>query len=141
MIFMGNRRTEQGKDAVTQSLSHIPLIAMHGVHHEVQRRINDRSGFFGIEAFNESGGAFEVSKERGDRLALAIRTAARFQGSLLGPDALGQVGRGVARGRRTRSERSGLGDQGLADEWSGTLPAELRSGQILRPAARTALLT
>jgi hypothetical protein len=51
---------------------------MHGVHHELQGRINNRPGFFGIKPFNEGGRAFEIGKESGDGLALAVCIAARF---------------------------------------------------------------
>jgi hypothetical protein len=33
MIFMRDRRAEQGEDAVAQRLGHITFVAMHGVHH------------------------------------------------------------------------------------------------------------
>jgi len=45
---------------------------MHSIHHELQSRIDDGTGVFWIEAFNQRRGAFEVSKQRGDGLALAI---------------------------------------------------------------------
>ena len=69
---MGNRRAEQGKDAIAQRLRDIALIAMHGVHHELQGGINNRSGFFGIEPFDQRRRAFEIGKQGGDRLALAV---------------------------------------------------------------------
>ena len=73
------RRTEQGKDAIAQRLRHIALIAMHGVHHELQGRINNRPRFFGIESFNQRRRAFEIGKQGGDRLALTVRRSTRFQ--------------------------------------------------------------
>jgi hypothetical protein len=45
---------------------------MHGVHHQLQGRIDDGAGLFGVEAFDERGGAFEVSKEGGDGFTLAL---------------------------------------------------------------------
>ena len=35
MVFVRYRRTEQGKDSVTQGLGHIAVIAMHGIHHQL----------------------------------------------------------------------------------------------------------
>src|SRR5262245_62897989 len=96
VILMRNWRPEQGKDAIAQRLSYIALIAMHGVHHELQGGVNDGAGFFGIEAFNESGRAFEISKEGSDGLALAVWCTTGFHGRLLGQDALGQMRRRVA---------------------------------------------
>ena len=72
MIFMRDGRTKQRKDAIAQGLRHIALVAMHGIHHELQRRVDNRAGFFGIEAFNQRRGAFEIGKERGDRLTLTV---------------------------------------------------------------------
>ena len=72
MILVGNRRTEQGKDAIAQGLRDIALIAMHGIHHELQCGINNRPGFFGIEPFNQRRRAFEVSKQGGDGLPLTV---------------------------------------------------------------------
>ena len=96
MIFMGNRRAEQGKDAIAQRLRHIAFIAMHGIHHELQGGINNRSRFFGIESFDQRGGAFEIGKQRGDRFALAIRCTARFHRRLLGADTLGEMRAGCS---------------------------------------------
>ena len=105
---MGNRRTEQGKDAIAQRLRDIALIAMHGVHHQLQRGINNRSRFFGIESFDQRRRAFEIGKQGGDRLALTVGRPTRFQRRLFGTNALGQMGqvsssRGEVRSPRLRS--------------------------------------
>ena len=80
-------------------LRHIAVILMHGVHHQLQGGINNRPGFFGIESFNQRRRAFEIGKQRGDRLALAVRRPPRFQRRLLRADALGQMWRRVTRWR------------------------------------------
>ena len=98
VVFVGNRRPKQRKDAISQGLGHIPVIAMDSVHHELQSGIDDCTGFFGIESFNQRSRAFEVSKEGGDSFALAIAASPCFHSSLLGPDALGEVRRGVTNG-------------------------------------------
>src|SRR5262247_852317 len=100
MIFMRDRRTKKGKDAVAERLGHIALVTMHGVHHELQRRINDRSRFFRIKPFNQGCRTFEVSKQSSDGFALAVRTAPRFQRRLFGSDTLGEVGWSITGGRR-----------------------------------------
>ena len=93
---MGNRRTEQGKDAIAQRLGDIAFIAMHGVHHELQGGINNRPRLFGIKSFDQCGRAFEIGKQGGDGFTLTVCTAARFQRRLFGTDALGQMRRRVA---------------------------------------------
>src|SRR5262249_27931045 len=116
MIFMGDWSPKQGKDAIAQRLRNIPLIAMHGVHHHLQGRINDRSGFFGIKSFDERGGALEIRKQSRDRFALAIWSATRCQRRLFGPDALSQMLGRIARGSSTHSNRGSLDDCGSLSE-------------------------
>jgi hypothetical protein len=55
---------------------------MHRVHHQLQCRINDCPRFFGIEPLNQRRRAFEIGKQRRDRLALTVSDCH-------GPDALG----------------------------------------------------
>ena len=90
---MGQRRTEQGKDAIPQGLRDIALILMYGVHHELQGGINNRSRLFGIESFDQRRRAFEIGKQRRDRLALTLRQRDRT-------NAFGQMGRRVVDGSR-----------------------------------------
>ena len=93
---MGKRRTKEGKDAIAQRLRHIALIAMHRIHHQLQRGINNRAGFFGVESFNQRGGAFEVGKKGGDGLAFALATSARFYRCLLSANPLSEMFRRVS---------------------------------------------
>ena len=92
---MRNRRTEQGKDAVAQGLRHIPVIAMHDIHHQLQGRVDNRTGVFGVEPLDEGGRTFEVRKQGGDGFRLAICCATGFHRLLFGADTLGQMGGGV----------------------------------------------
>ncbi len=93
VVFMGNGRAKQGHDAIAQHLVHRALIAVHGVHHVVQGRVQELLGRFGVEVADQLGGAFEVGKQHGDLLALA------FQGAAGGEDFLGEIGRGVGQRR------------------------------------------
>jgi hypothetical protein len=52
VIFVRQWCAEQGKDAITQRLGDIALILMHGVHHELQCRVDNRPRFFGIKSFD-----------------------------------------------------------------------------------------
>jgi len=51
---------------------------MHGFHHQREHRIDEAAGFLGIEVFDERGGVFDISKERGDSLAFPVCGAARL---------------------------------------------------------------
>ena len=78
VILMGDGSAEQRKDAVTQRLGDVALVMMHGFHHQREHRIDEAAGFLGIEVFDERGGVFDISKERGDSLAFPVCGAARL---------------------------------------------------------------
>ena len=44
VVFMGQWRAEQGHEAIAQNLVHGALEAMHGLHHGVQRRVQEAAG-------------------------------------------------------------------------------------------------
>jgi hypothetical protein len=49
VVFVGDRRPEQGKYAVPGALHYVAAVAMHSVHHQTQHRVDDRAGLFGVE--------------------------------------------------------------------------------------------
>ena len=65
---------------------------MHGVHHQLQGWINNRAGFFRIEAFDQRCRPFKISKQGRDRFAFTV-VAPCFQRCLLGTNALGEMPR------------------------------------------------
>jgi hypothetical protein len=67
---------------------------VHGIHHELQGGVNNGTGFFRVEPFNQGRRAFEVCKQGGDGLAFTVGDAPRCQRRLLGENTLGQM-RGV----------------------------------------------
>ena len=89
MVFVGDGSAKEGEDAVAGGLHDEALIAMDRVHHQLQGRIDEAPGRFGIEAFNQGGGVFDVSKEGGNGLALTLGRTPCLQGGLLGEDTLG----------------------------------------------------
>jgi hypothetical protein len=99
MVFMGNGRAKERKDAIPQGLRHIALVAMHRVHHELQGGIKERAGFFRIQPFDQGRRAFEISKQGSDRLPFAVTCPARFQRVLFSSDTLREVLGRVAGGR------------------------------------------
>ena len=90
---------------------------MNRIHHQLQSGIDETAGFFGIEVFDESSGAFEVSEESGDSLALAVAGTARCQRGLLSANLLRQMRGSPASGVRSpearRIESSGARGWGL----------------------------
>ena len=116
------------------------LEAVHGVHHELQGRIEELLGGFGIEVADQLGGAFEVGKQHRHLLALA------FQGTAGRQDLLGEIGRGVGEGRLARGLHGRRGGDGsgaslarpdqaapriVADLWMGIEECVLEIGESL----------
>ena len=87
VILMRQRGAKEGHNAIAQHLVHRALVAVHGLHHVMQGGVEELPGSLRIEVGNQLGGAFEVSKEDGDLLALAFKHAAgrqNFLGQVLG---------------------------------------------------------
>jgi hypothetical protein len=77
------------RSSSAQYLVHRTLEAVHGVHHQVQRRVEEPPGLLRVEVPDQVGRAFEVGKQHRDLLALA------FQGVLASTDLIGEVPRDV----------------------------------------------
>jgi hypothetical protein len=92
VVFMGQGRAEQGHDAVPQHLVDRAFVAVHGVHHGVQGRVQESLGLFRVEVADQFGGAFEVGKQHRHLFALA------FEGTARGEDFLCEIGWRVAQG-------------------------------------------
>jgi hypothetical protein len=86
VVFTGNGGAKQGHNAIAQHLIHRTLKAVHSVHHALQGRIEELLGGFRIKVADQFGGAFEVSEQHSDLLALAFHSASG------GEDFLDQVG-------------------------------------------------
>jgi hypothetical protein len=107
VVFMGDGSAEQGHDAIPQHLIDRALIAMHGVHHALQHRIEQLPGFLGVAVGQQFHGALQVGKQHGDLLALA------FEDSTGSEDLFGQVWWRVGqRGLGLHRRRSGSGGCG-----------------------------
>ena len=86
MVLVGNGGAKQGHNAIAEHLVDGALEAVHGVHHALDRRIEELLGGFGIEVPDEFRRVLEVGKEHRDLLAFA------FQGTAGGQDLLGEIG-------------------------------------------------
>jgi hypothetical protein len=90
MVLVGDRRPEQGHDAITHDLVDRALIAMHRRHQALQDRIEELAGLLGVAIRQQLHRALQVRKENRHLLALP------FKRSLGLEDLLGEVDRGVA---------------------------------------------
>ena len=89
MILVRDGRAKQRHDAVAHHLVDRALIAVHGLHHALEHRVEELAGLFGIAVGQQLHRALEVGEQHGDLLALA------FQGGLGGEDFLGQMARSI----------------------------------------------
>ena len=123
VVLMRHRRPKQGHNAIAQHLVHGAFVAVHGLHHQVQGRVEEVPGRFRVEAGNQLRRAFDIGKQHGDLLALA------FQGSAGSEDFLREMRRGVGE-RRMRS-----GAAGGTERWD-ELPAPVQTSTV--PSSSTA---
>src|SRR5216684_1029270 len=56
MVLMRNRRAEQREDAVARRLHHVAVVTMGRIDHQLQRRVDDRARFLGVEVAHQLGG-------------------------------------------------------------------------------------
>jgi hypothetical protein len=52
VILVGHRGPEERHDTIPEHLIHRAFVAVHGVHHDVQRRVQEPAGLFGIETLD-----------------------------------------------------------------------------------------
>ena len=124
VVLVGERRAEQRHDAVAHHLVDGALVAVDGLHHPLEHRVEQLPGLLGVAVGDQLRRALEVGEQDGDLLALAFQSASR------GEDLLGEVLRGVGlRATRTSARRRLPATQG-----SAALAAELRAGRQLGAA-------
>jgi hypothetical protein len=74
MVLLRDRRAEQRENAVAGGLHHATVVALDGVGHQLERRVDDRTCFFRVEILLKFGGALDICEQRRDRLAFAGET-------------------------------------------------------------------
>src|SRR5215469_18682153 len=72
MVLVGDRRAEDREDAVAGALHDVTVVAPDRVDHQPERRIDNRSRFFGIEVLLQLGRSLDIGEQRSDGLALAL---------------------------------------------------------------------
>ena len=93
---MGERRAEERHDAVAHHLVDRALVAVDGLHHALEHRVEELASVFRVTISRQLHRALEVGEEDGDLLALAL------QRSLGGQDLLREVFGGCSsRGMRS----------------------------------------
>src|SRR5262250_1757127 len=113
---MGHRGTEQCHDAVAHDLVDRALVAVDGLHHQLEDGGENLAGLLGAAASEQLHRAFQIGEQHGHLLAFTLQCGP-------GPeDLLGQVPGGIRVGRTEPS----LSEYSYA-YWMCTFRAELRS--------------
>ena len=100
MVLVGDRRPEQGHDAVAHHLVDRALVAVDRLHHPFEHRIEKLARFLGVTVGEQLHRALQVGEQHRDLLALAFERAPG------GQDLLGEVPGGVGlRGVESLSRR------------------------------------
>ena len=155
VVLVGERRAEERHDPVAHDLVDRALVAVDGLHHPLEHRVEELPRLLGVAVGEQLHRALQVGEEHGDLLALA------FEGGLRGEDLLGEVLGGVGLGevrsgrlheaapgpppRARRTCRRRRTPRGFAEAAGGAqdrepraaAPAERHRGRILEGAART----
>jgi hypothetical protein len=102
VVLMGQRRAEERHDAVTHHLVNGSFVAVNGLNHLLENRVQNSACFLRVAVGEQLHRALEVGEEPGDLLALT------FERSLGRQDLLGEVLRSIAvRGPRLRARFGG----------------------------------
>ena len=112
MILVRQRRTEQRHQAVAHDGVHGAFVAMHGLDHALEHRVEQLLHLLRVAVGDHLHRAFDVGEQHGDQLALA------FQRGPGDENLIGDVLRRVAFGR---SEARILFDRA---QWMPALQAE-----------------
>jgi hypothetical protein len=89
MVLVGDGRAEECHDPIAHDLVDSALVAMDGLHHQLEHWIKNLTGFLGIAAGEQLHRGRQISEQDRDLLALALERGLRGQ-DLLG-EVLGRV--------------------------------------------------
>ena len=93
MIFVGDRCTEQGHDAVAGKLIDGSLVSVDFIHQDLETSVHDLVDFFGVELFSHGGVIGHVGEKHGNQLPLPFESASG--GENLVSQEFGRVGLGL----------------------------------------------
>jgi hypothetical protein len=76
MIFMCDRRAEEGHNPIPHDLIHRALVAVHRHHHALQHRVEELARLLGVAVCQQLHRGLQVGEEHGHLLALALQGTA-----------------------------------------------------------------
>ena len=116
VVLLGQWGAEERHDAVAHHLVHRALIAVHGLPHALQHRVQQLACLLRVALGEQLQRALEVREEHGDLLAFPLERALRGQDLL--DEVPGRVGVG-----RAEARLGGRGSGGRARTWGRTSPS------------------
>jgi len=72
VVFVGDRRAEEGHDPIAEDVVDGPLVAVDRLHHGLDRAVEQGLRLLRVEALDQLGRALDVGEQDGDLLALAF---------------------------------------------------------------------
>jgi hypothetical protein len=76
VVLVRYGRSKEGHNAIAQHLIHGAFVAVHGLHHQMQGRVEEAPGRFWVKTGNQLRRACEIGKQHRDLLALAFQISA-----------------------------------------------------------------
>ena len=76
VVLVGERGAEERHDPVAHDLVHRALVAVNGVHHPLEDRVQEPARVLGIAVGEQLEGALQVGEHHGDMLALSLERVA-----------------------------------------------------------------
>src|SRR5215469_17275367 len=73
MILVSDRSAKDRENAVARALHQVATVVVDGIDHQLECGIDNRASLFGVEVLLELGRTLDVSEQRRNRLALAIK--------------------------------------------------------------------
>jgi hypothetical protein len=64
ILFMGDRRAEEGQDGVAHQPCYVPFISKNRSHHTIEHTVDDPGPFFGVELFASPRGADAIADHK-----------------------------------------------------------------------------
>jgi hypothetical protein len=79
MILVGDRRAEEGHDAVAHNPVHGPLVALDRLDHAFEHGIEELLRLLGVAVSNQVHRTLDVGEQHGDQLALTLKSCSGIE--------------------------------------------------------------
>src|SRR5579863_4891490 len=80
MVLMGDGCAEEREDPVARRLHHVTVVTVDRLNHYLERGIDHAPRVLRVEILHQLGRSLDVSEQRGNEFALALRYVVGFRG-------------------------------------------------------------